>query len=650
MHPTRKLMENLLLRRVLGLCWHLAGIVLCYVGAYLLRFDFDLDLEWKHHDLLVETMPLVIVVFSLMVYLFGLHQGLWRFFTFRDCIVTAAAFATGTVIFMAALFVWKGFDPEFGGFARSIWVINYFLILAWEVGGRGVVRLYREFLINRTGGKRGDEAVSLLVGDFEECNALLRAVQQTRESLGRVVGILVDRKVTSGTRLQGIRVYSGLDQIGEIVAARGVDNVVILPPYQAPNSIRSIVDTVSARKVSPTYRVIPSMDDLATGRISASQIRRVEIEDLLEREPYEVDVESLREFVADKRVLVTGAGGSIGSEICRQVLSLGPRSLVLFEMSEFLLFEVERELRPVSEEAGVELIACTGDVRRDEHLSRAIAKSGGIDIVYHAAAYKHVDLMERNPGACFFNNVIGTAVVARVAEECGAEDFVLVSTDKAVRPTSLMGASKRLAERVLMERPDSATRFKAVRFGNVLGSSGSVVPIFREQIEKGGPVTVTSREVCRFFMTIPEAVELVLAAGSQEEDRRVYVLEMGQPVKIDSLARRMIELSGFVPGVDIEVRYTGLKPGEKEREELLTDDENVERTALDRIWVVSRDDSRRDVDRVDIGRLLELIDGDDRRALREYVHGLIPGSQLLGEAAVEKAEAETEVVTRVEAG
>ncbi|MCL4104690.1 UNVERIFIED_CONTAM: hypothetical protein GTU68_004644 [Idotea baltica] len=330
--------------------------------------------------------------------------------------------------------------------------------------------------------------------------------------------------------------------------------------------------------------------------------------------------------------MVTGAGGSIGSEICRQILNLKPEILVLFEISELHLFEIERELKATADELGVVLQGSAGDVRRESHIRKSIQDAGGIDIIYHAAAYKHVDLMERNAAACFQNNVIGTHIAATVAVDMGVKQFVLISSDKAVRPTSLMGGSKRLAERVIIERPESATQFKAVRFGNVLGSSGSVVPIFRDQIARGGPVTVTSDKVTRFFMTIPEAVELVLAAGAVGDDRRILVLEMGEPVKIDSLARRMIELSGFVPDSEIQIVYTGLKAGEKEYEELLTEDENVLRTDHDRIWVVAQgDDSLADA--INLGELLDLIDGSSTEELRNFAHSLIPGSRLLDKQA-----------------
>lgn len=614
--------QNLALRRSLGLLWHLAGIALAYHGAFLLRFDFAIS--FKNQVILDQTFPWAMACFVAPIFVFGLYRGLWRYFTFRDCVLTAAGFAVGTALLAGVVLIQN--DGSFGGYPRSVLAINYLLIIGWEIGGRGLVRVVRELRLSRSGNALA--ARSLLVGDFEQCNGLLRALHQQSVSLGKVVGILVEENVSRATRLQGVRVHSGVEEVGRLVGDYGIDTVVILPPFHKPGRLRRIVDLVAERHLSPTFRVMPSMEDLVTGRLNVSQIRKVEIEDLLERSPHRIEFERLREFISGRRVLVTGAGGSIGSEICRQILALQPATLILFEVCEFLLFEIERELKAESDRLGVKLFACAGDVRREDSLRDALRRAGGVDVVYHAAAYKHVDLMERNPAACFRNNVLGTEIVARVAEEEGASDCVLVSTDKAVRPTSLMGASKRIAERVLMERPTGPTRFKAVRFGNVLGSSGSVVPIFREQIARGGPVTVTSRDVVRYFMTIPEAVELVLAAGSVAEDRRVFVLEMGDPVKIDTLARRMIELSGFVPDEDVAIVYTGLKPGEKEYEELLTDDENVVRTDMDRIWVVKQGDGD-GVDRVDLGELLEILDEGNSEAFREYAHRLIPGSLLL---------------------
>ncbi|MEM6915389.1 MAG: nucleoside-diphosphate sugar epimerase/dehydratase, partial [Verrucomicrobiota bacterium] len=494
---------------------------------------------------------------------------------------------------------------------------------------RGLVRLFREARQSRRGGSEAGGKRLILFGDPEEADALLRSVQSHAGELGKVVGIISENRRHHGSKLRGVRIYANKEDVGEVVETLAATTLLFLPPFTGPRRIRRVIDSLSERKITCDYRVIPSIDELASGRISVSSIRKVAIEDLLPRVPYEIARDNLEGAIRGKKILVSGAGGSIGSEICRQLIPFQPEAVVLFEISEFHLFEVERELKARAEEAGVQLIAVAGDVRRADQLRRAMQQAGGVDLFYHAAAYKHVDLMERNPVSCFQNNVVGTEVAASVAEEEGVSDFVLISTDKAVRPTSLMGASKRLAERLLIERPVGKTSFRAVRFGNVLGSNGSVVPIFREQIAKGGPVTVTSDSVTRYFMTIPEAVELVLAAGAVHEDRRIFVLEMGEAVRIDSMARRMIELSGFIPDVDIPVVYTGLKPGEKGYEELLTDDENVVRTDLDRIWVVEKD-APGEIPPVDLGHLLELIDDIDEEGLRDYAHSLIPGSKLLG--------------------
>jgi FlaA1/EpsC-like NDP-sugar epimerase len=622
---TDALRENVLFRRAMGFAWHIAGIAFCWWCSFeilAIRFEYELDPEfdWAY----TEYLWLAILVFLSVIIVFRLYQGLWRFFTFRDCVVTGVAFLSGTLVLALAIFLFNG--RTFAGFPRSVFLINFMLILGWEIAGRGFVRLLREWRIERAFGASPDQKRVVLVGKPEECDGLIRSLNRQAGQLGKIVAIVTEEARHKGGKLHGIRISTDLESVGELVANLGAEVVLILPPYTGPNRVRRIVDSVSDLQLKCEFRVVPSVDDITAGKVDVSQIRKVEIEDLLNRKSHDIDFERLREFISGKRILITGAGGSIGSEICRQVLKLAPKSMTLFEVSEFLLFEIERELQ--AEIGETKIIAVTGDVKKTYDVRKAIDRAGGIDIIFHAAAYKHVDLMERNPFSCFENNVVGTATLAQVAEEAGVEQFVLISSDKAVRPTSLMGASKRLAERVLIERSPCVTKYQAVRFGNVLGSSGSVVPIFKKQIAKGGPVTVSSKEVTRFFMTIPEAVELVLAASAIGEDRRVLVLEMGKPVKIDTLARKMIELSGFVPDVDIPIIYTGLKSGEKEYEELLTDDENVTRTEVDRIWVVARK-SEAEKGSLDIGHLLELIDEQKEQAIREYAHSLIPGSRLM---------------------
>jgi len=615
-----RLWESTFFRRFLALVFHLVGIALAYFGAYLLRFDFDIP-----ERQLINFELRVAILFScyvLCIFAFGLHRGMWRFFTLRDCVITAVAFGVGTLLAGAAIYVQNGYSFE--GFSRSVLIVTYLLLLTWEIGGRGMARMLRE-----NGTRARGEGRILVVGPPEQADVLLRGIEPYAAQLGRVVGIVSDDSKHHGSNLRGVKIHAGTDSIPDLVRKLSATTILFLPPFTAPQRIRAVVDALSENKLKCDYRVVPSIDEIASGRVDVSAIRTVAIEDLLQRLPYEIETERLTGMITGKRILVSGAGGSIGSEICRQVLKFHPKALVLYELSEFHLFQIERELAAEAKREGVDLFACAGDVKQAEQLRAAIRKADGVDVFYHAAAYKHVDLMERNAAACFQNNVIGTHVAANVAEEEGVDHFVLISTDKAVRPTSLMGASKRLAERVVIEREasDSKTCFKAVRFGNVLGSNGSVIPIFREQIAKGGPVTVTSREVTRFFMTIPESVELVLTAGAIEEDRRIFVLEMGEAVKIDSMARRMIELSGFVPDVEIPIIYTGLKKGEKEFEELLTDDEDVVRTDLDRIWVVKKS-GLESVEPIALGRLLELIDDAAEEGLRDYAHSLIRGSRL----------------------
>ncbi|MEM6280044.1 MAG: nucleoside-diphosphate sugar epimerase/dehydratase [Verrucomicrobiota bacterium] len=616
--------ENTAIRRCLAFIFHVTGIVLAYTSAYLIRFDFRVP--ENHWATFTDSLVWVIFAYLTCIIVFRMHQGLWRFFTLRDCLVTVIAFFIGTIGAAVLVFVSNGFT--FQDVSRSVFIISFLLLLLWEIGGRGMVRLFREARQARKGGGGAAGRRLILFGDPEEADSLLRGVQSHAGELGKVVGIISENRRHHGSKLRGVRIYADVEDVGEVAQSLAATTLLFLPPFTGPRRIRGVIDALSERKITCDYRVIPSMDELASGRISVSSIRKVAIEDLLPRVPYEIARDNLEGAIRGKKILVSGAGGSIGSEICRQLIPFQPEALVLFEISEFHLFEVERELKRVAEKAGVNLVAAAGDVRRADQLRRAMQQVGGIDLFYHAAAYKHVDLMERNPVSCFQNNVVGTEVAASVSEEEGVSDFVLISTDKAVRPTSLMGASKRLAERLLIERPEGKTSFRAVRFGNVLGSNGSVVPIFREQIAKGGPVTVTSDSVTRYFMTIPEAVELVLAAGAVREDRRIFVLEMGEAVRIDAMARRMIELSGLIPDVDIPVVYTGLKQGEKGYEELLTDDENVVRTDLDRIWVVEKD-SPGAMAAVDLGYLLELIDDTDEEGLREYAHSLIPGSKLL---------------------
>ena len=459
----------------------------------------------------------------------------------------------------------------------------------------------------------------LLFGNIYDCDLLIRSNKSI--NLGIIVAVVTPNSIEDNMILQGLRVmYIDLKDTGSIVKKNNIKNILLLPPYNKPFQINKILESCQKYKAHCHLRHIPSLSDLASGRINISSIKNVELEDLLGRNERKLDRSLIKFSLYNKKVMVTGAGGSIGSELCRQVAEYSPALLLLYETSEFALYSIENEIR--KSHPSLKLIAFAGDVRHEEEVVSAITSAGGIDIIYHAAAYKHVPLMEENVPACIRNNVIGTYRLSKIALERGVKKFIMISTDKAVRPTSVMGASKRLAEKIIMRNIYSSTDFIAVRFGNVLGSSGSVVPRFKEQIRNGGPVTVTTPGMRRFFMTIPEAVELVLQAGSIGHSGEIMVLEMGEAVVIADMARKLIELSGLIPDEDIKIEFTGLRPGEKEYEEIITEDENVVRTPYDKIFVMRKTSEQND--NIDIKLLEELVISNDEPALRKLLVDYIP--------------------------
>jgi FlaA1/EpsC-like NDP-sugar epimerase len=410
---------------------------------------------------------------------------------------------------------------------------------------------------------------------------IVREMRANRALGYEPVGFVDDDRRKQDIRVAGVPVRGTTDDLPALLEQIPIDEVLLAITTKSGRLIRKIMDACHDRRV--IFKTMPSVGDLIDGRISVNRIREVRIDDLLGRDVIKTNLTQVRSNTEGHVVLVTGAAGSIGSELSRQLATLGPAHLVLFERSESDLHDLELMLRQLLPNVGV--TAIVGDILDPADLAAAFARHRP-SRVYHAAAYKHVTLMERHIVAAVRNNVVGTYNVARMAERYGAEQLVLISTDKAVRPTSLMGATKRAAERVLLSMGDGQTRFTVVRFGNVLGSRGSVVPIFKRQIEMGGPLTVTHPEVVRFFMTIPEAVQLVLQASSASRGGDIFHLDMGEPVRIADLAANMIRLSGFEPGRDIEIKFVGLRPGEKLYEELLIDGEDIEPTDHPRVRVV----------------------------------------------------------------
>ncbi|MDO5491804.1 MAG: nucleoside-diphosphate sugar epimerase/dehydratase, partial [Bacillota bacterium] len=421
----------------------------------------------------------------------------------------------------------------------------------------------------------------LIVGAGEAGRLLVREYKNQVQATSRVMGFVDDNREKTGRSIEGVRILGRIKDVPELVKEYGIDDVIIAIPSASASERQRIIE--ECKTTDCELHMLPSVSQLVSGKVRLEQLKSVDINELLGRDPVEIDDEEVNSFIRGKTILVTGGGGSIGSELMRQIAARYPKRLILLDIYENNAYAIQLELRDSHPE--LDLVVLIGSVR-DANRMKEIMDTYHPDVVYHAAAHKHVPLMEDSPGEAIKNNAMGTCITAQAASDAGVSRFVLISTDKAVNPTNIMGASKRLCEMIIQymnERSD--TEFVAVRFGNVLGSNGSVVPVFEEQIRKGGPVTVTHPEITRFFMTIPEAVSLVLQAGAFARGGEIFVLDMGKPVKIDDLARNMIYLAGHVPDVDIKIQYTGLRPGEKLYEEILMDEEGLEKTKNDLIYI-----------------------------------------------------------------
>ena len=536
----------------------LVAAVLAWMLAFALRFNFDIPPEF--YASAWQSLLWVLPLFGALFFAFGLYRGLWRFASLSDLQHLVAAVLTGALLTTAAV-VFLGLGP----IPRSVLALHPLLLALVMGGSRFAYRSWKEHRLYGPTKMRGQPV--LVLGAGEAADSLLR--EMNRSGLWYTVALVDDNPSKVGRRLRGLPVFGPLARVGEVAENYGVKHVIMAMPGAKSSERRSAAE--HAAEAGLTVMTMPSYDDLLAGRLSVSNIRRVELEDLLGRESVSLDDAGLHELLTGRVVMVSGAGGSIGSELCRQIAKFAPSRLVLFESSEFSLYRIDEEL--AQSFSGVVISAWAGDVRDTERVEEVLMAEKPA-VIFHAAAYKHVPLMEHgNAWQAVRTNALGTLTLARAARAAGVDKFVLISTDKAVNPTNVMGASKRLAERLCRAQQATAgTRFVTVRFGNVLGSNGSVIPKFREQIARGGPVTVTHPDIVRYFMTIPEAAQLVLQAGWMGQGGEIFVLDMGEPVKIVDLARDMIRLSGFSEE-DIHLEFTGLRPGEKLYEELLADDE-----------------------------------------------------------------------------
>lgn len=521
----------------------------------------DLHISAEHIPAMLRGLLVVVPLQLFLFWSFGLYRGIWRYTSLLDMgRIGIAVGAAG----IATLFVLQVFKSDLN-VPRAVFVLNPILLLLCVAGTRLLYRAWREYMSSNTRFAAGKPVIVLGAGNAAV--SLLKDLKRSKE--WKVVGLLDDNLGKQGRNLQGLRVYGRLDELAHWSQALQAKHAIIAMPSESFTVRRRAIELCTNAGLSAL--TVPSYEDLIGGRVSISQMRKVEVEDLLRRDPIVLDNAGIKELINNQCVMVSGAGGSIGSELCRQIAFFQPKLLLLFELNEFALYKIEQEF--LEKFPGVAIVSLMGDVKHRDRVKQ-ILDTYRPNVIFHAAAYKHVPLVEEsNAWEAIRNNVLGTYTIASEAVAHDVNKFVMVSTDKAVNPTNVMGASKRLAEMVCQSLQNvGKTKFEMVRFGNVLASAGSVIPKFQEQIAKGGPVTVTHPDIIRFFMSIPEAAQLVLQAGHMGKGGEIFVMDMGEPIKIVDLARDIIRLSGFTED-EIKITFTGLRPGEKLFEELLADDE-----------------------------------------------------------------------------
>jgi FlaA1/EpsC-like NDP-sugar epimerase len=546
---------------------HLGIFLSAYYIAYLVRFDFGIPPEYL--PVMRGSLPVLLAAKVLGFLAFGLLHGWWRYVSIRDVFPVAAGCTLGSVLFAGTSVILWG--PTH--IPRSIYLLDWGNTLLITLALRYAVRMGRESFGRDLG---GTVRRVLIVGAGSAGRMIAREITEN-PALGMIgVGFVDDDPAKIGTRIEGLRVLGDHEKIEVLCGKHDVGEIIIAIPSARPFIVRHIVE--HCKMVTAKFRILPGVGELIDGRVGIKDLRNVKFEDLLGRDPVDLDTDLLSREISGNVVMVTGAAGSIGAELCRQVARLAPARLVLFEIGETPLFDLEHSMRESFPD--VNLVPVIGDVRDYRRVQEVIA-SHAPSVIFHAAAYKHVPVMEVHPVEAIKTNVLGTRIVAEVAAEQRVSRFVLVSSDKAVRPTSVMGATKRVAEMIIQDlnREGGGTVYVAVRFGNVLDSAGSVIPIFRRQLETTGRLTVTHPEASRYFMMIQEAAGLILQAGSMGKGGEIFVLDMGNPVKIVDLARNVIRLSGKEEGVDAEIVYTGLRPGEKLHEELVVEGEDATKTS-----------------------------------------------------------------------
>jgi len=626
--------KQLFVRRAGLIVYDVLAVIVSSAVGLLLRFDLSYyellhtvgGYVWQEN--LWKYLPVNIIITIVIFWLFHLYSSLWTYAgipemtaTVTACLITSALQAVGMHLLNLHM-------PRSYFFLYAI-VLNMLVLIS-----RFAYRLFRTFVQKRT--ERAKSINVMVIGAGEAGNSIIREMNSSRFIQKSVMCVIDDDPAKVGNYIQGVKVVGTREDIIENAARYDIDEIIIAMPAAERKQLKEILDVCKETKCE--LKTLPGIYQLVNGEVNVSQLRKVDVEDLLGREPIEVDIDSILESLTGKIVLVTGGGGSIGSELCRQIAKHNPKMLIIFEIYENSAYDIQQELAESFPELSLKVLI--GSVRNTQRV-KDVFQTYRPDIVYHAAAHKHVPLMEVSPNEAIKNNVMGTWKLAQAAVDTGVKKFVMISTDKAVNPTNIMGATKRICEMIVQSYNHRGnTVFVAVRFGNVLGSNGSVIPLFRKQIASGGPVTVTDPRIIRYFMTVPEAVSLVLQAGAYARGGEIFILDMGEPVKILDLAKNLIRLSGYVPGEDIEIKFTGLRPGEKLYEEMLMKEEGMQETPNKLIHIgkpieFNEDEFYDKLHALDIASRSEKL--DVHRWVRELVptYKYTPGTYIPGETHID---------------
>ncbi len=606
--------SNKAVRVALLFVYDMASLLLAAFFALYIRFDFKMsDIDTMYMDTAFGFLPITAVILAVFYAVLRLYNSLWSYASTRELLHTiSGALLVGICQATAMLGMHKNMP-------RSYYFIFTFMLVVFSVIGRFFYRFVRILRRSYVALRFKEITNIMLIGAGDAGRLIINEVNSSNHLQAKVVCAIDDDVKKIGKYLRGVPIVGGRDAIAESVEKYNVDEIVLAIPSISMAEQKEILEV--CKETGCNMKILPGIYQFINNEVSVKKLRDVQIEDLLGREPIKTNLDLILSYVQGQTVLVTGGGGSIGSEICRQIAAHDPKKLVILDIYENTTYDLQQELMRSYPE--VDLTVLIGSVRNTHRVEQIFEKYRP-DIVFHAAAHKHVPLMEKSPNEAIKNNVFGTLNCARSANKWGTKRFVLISTDKAVNPTNIMGATKRICEMIIqaMSRTTQGTEYVAVRFGNVLGSNGSVIPLFRQQIKAGGPVTVTDPNIIRYFMTIPEAVSLVLQAGAYAKGGEIFVLDMGEPVKIDDLARNLIKLSGFKPDEEIKIVYTGLRPGEKLYEEMLMDEEGLQETENKLIHIgkpIEFDDEKFFADLVKLKEYAYEDNGAGKRMVKEMV-------------------------------